>query len=68
MVYFPPLSKEPPKPAKCPGCGDWYVPNPRMEGQSCCVDHAPGSCCHYSETKVDEPRAHSTEEAQEPTT
>lgn len=56
MVYFPEIDRTPPKPEKCPGCGKWYVPTPGMENVSCCVAHGPGSCCHYSETEVPEPK------------
>lgn len=63
MTYFPPRSNAPAKPKKCPGCGDWYVPTPGMENTSCCVAHGPGSCCHYSETKVDRPTTEPVEGA-----
>ena len=55
MTYFPIIEKREPVPEKCPGCGDWYVPTPGMENVSCCVAHGPGSCCHFSETKVEAP-------------
>lgn len=57
MTYFPPVKQERIQPSRCPGCGDWYVPTPGMENVSCCVMHPPGSCCHYSETRVEPPEA-----------
>ncbi len=49
--YFPAYT--PPKPYFCPGCEEWYiVVNPNV---SCCVLHSLGTCCHYSEEKVDPP-------------
>jgi len=35
---------------KCPGCNRVY-----LEGRgdiSCCVNHGPGSCCHYTDKAV----------------
>lgn len=70
MVYFPP--PPPPsgplgtgEPQKCPGCGDWYVPTPGMENTSCAVLHGPGSCCHYSETRVAPPLPDAARAAEE---
>lgn len=55
MVYFPKEMEVENVPKKCPGCGKWYVRNPAMEGVSCCLYHSPGSCCHFSETEVQNP-------------
>lgn len=55
MTYFPKLVEQESKPFQCPGCKDWYVPNPAMRNVSCCVYHGPGTCCHYSETRVPTP-------------
>jgi hypothetical protein len=45
MPYFP-TSKE--SAYRCQGCGQWFIPS----GVSCCVAHAPGTCCHMGETPV----------------
>ena len=42
-------------PRLCLQCGRWFVPTLGMENVSCCVAHG-GSCCHYSETEVPEPK------------
>jgi hypothetical protein len=55
MVYFPPIEKATPRAEKCPGCGDWYLPQRGPVTVSCCVIHPPGSCCHMGETKVPAP-------------
>lgn len=39
---------------RCDKCGRWYE---FREGVrvSCCVQHPPGQCCHYGETRIAEP-------------
>lgn len=50
-MYFPP--EKPQAPEKCPGCGKWYVTDGSSRSRvSCCVVHAPGTCCHYGEIEV----------------
>jgi hypothetical protein len=36
----------------CRKCDKWYRVRKGMENMSCCVMHAPGSCCHYNEEVV----------------
>lgn len=48
MAYFPTRVEQA---SKCPGCGRWYLP----ASASCCVAHAPGTCCHYGEVEVAPP-------------
>lgn len=52
MTYFPPARQN--TPTKCPGCGGWFVEQdgPRL---SCCVYHAPGTCCHFGEVPAHPP-------------
>ena len=47
MTYYPVKSA-----SRCPGCGGWFI----SQGMSCLVAHAPGTCCHQYETRVEEPR------------
>ena len=42
MPYFP---KQPEQAYQCEGCKGWFYPS----NMSCCVAHAPGSCCHQYE-------------------
>lgn len=46
MPYFP-------KPGEttyiCRGCGGRFIPS----NISCLVQHPPGTCCHYGETRAD---------------
>lgn len=37
---------------QCRGCRKWFLP----VGVSCCMAHPPGTCCHYGETEVPDPR------------
>jgi hypothetical protein len=58
VPYFP---KKRANHYKCRGCGDWFTPG----NVSCCVAHAPGTCCHYGETRIEEePNARGTGEAE----
>jgi len=34
----------------CPICQSYYTRN--NSNMSCCVNHAPGSCCHFNEIEV----------------
>ena len=43
MPYFP---KDTERAYRCPNCGGWFIPG----NISCCVAHAPGTCCHEYET------------------
>jgi hypothetical protein len=45
MPYFPTRQESA---YRCEGCGDWFIPS----NVSCCVAHAPGTCCHVTETRV----------------
>ena len=49
MTYFP-LPRE--LRFQCPGCKKWFMPG----NYSCCVLHAPGTCCHYSDTEIPAPQ------------
>lgn len=51
MPYFPKKQKQETA-YKCAGCGQWYL----RGNVSCCVLHAPGTCCHYGETPTLPPR------------
>lgn len=35
----------------CPNCKAWY----QRGNMNCCVAHAPGTCCHHGETRVEPP-------------
>ena len=48
MPYFQPI--EQPKPYYCPNCKKFFIPS----NFSCAVAHAPGDCCHYMETEVND--------------
>lgn len=45
MAYFPHKSQ---RAYKCEGCGRWFIKG----NVSCCVMHAPGTCCHYGDTPL----------------
>lgn len=45
MPYFPKQSETA---YRCAGCGGSFV----RGNVSCCVAHAPGTCCHYGEKPV----------------
>lgn len=47
--YFPKREEVPPY--HCQGCGGWY----HRANISCCVNHAPGTCCHLYETPAAPP-------------
>lgn len=47
MPYFP-LKTAKGSAYYCPQCKAWYT----RSNVSCCVLHAPGSCCHMGETKL----------------
>ena len=49
MPYFPERREIPPY--HCQGCGGWF----RQGTKVCCVAHAPGTCCHEYETRVEPP-------------
>lgn len=49
MPYFPPLNTL--TAYQCPGCHGWFLPS----NTSCCVAHAPGTCCHHFEQVVPGP-------------
>lgn len=48
MPYFPKQSESA---YYCPRCKAWFL----RGNVSCCVAHAPGTCCHYGETQVAAP-------------
>ena len=45
MPYFP-MRQE--TVYRCQGCGRWFTPGML----TCCVLHAPGTCCHMGEMEV----------------
>jgi len=36
----------------CPICDKYYAVNTRNQGRECLVAHAPGSCCHFTDTEI----------------
>ncbi len=52
MPYFPTRTEQA---YRCPGCQKWFL----MGNMSCCVLHAPGSCCHEFEQPIDAPNQQS---------
>jgi hypothetical protein len=36
----------------CPLCRLWYGTRRGTPRFSCCVAHAPGTCCHYGQTQL----------------
>ncbi len=51
-MIFP--DKQETKPFRCPKCNRLFKINPSMVNVRCCVNHLPGSCCHYSDILIDE--------------
>lgn len=53
MPYYPLTPTIEPEPYYCPNCKAWYL---RVDTVvACAVFHGPGSCCHFSEVRVEDP-------------
>ena len=60
MQVFPPAREN--SPIRCPVCGGLFIDN----GIRCAVMHAPGTCCHYGDTVVEEPPVPCIHEREKP--
>lgn len=59
MPYFPRVEEQPAY--RCQGCGGWY----RRGELVCCVAHAPGTCCHHGEIRVQPPAGQTLKQKQD---
>ena len=48
-MYFPTKAESA---YKCPTCGHWFI----QGNKQCLVAHSPGTCCHYGDETIPEPR------------
>ena len=54
MTVFPEQGSDIIRVFRCPKCQGLYLNDPARVDISCCVSHAPGTCCHYSDILINE--------------